>query len=37
MTAAGGPGALIKDRVFGIDFNTGTDFSIGGAKSGGIV
>ena len=36
MTAAGGPGALIKDRVFGMDLNTATDFSISGAKSGGI-
>lgn len=36
VTAAGGPGTLIKDRVFGIAMKTGTDFAVGGVKSTGI-
>ena len=33
LTAAGGPGGLLKDSVFGIAMKTGTDFAVGGVKS----
>ena len=36
VTATGGPGTLIKDRVFGMSLVTGTDFSVSGGKSAGF-